>query len=292
MILIAGGTGTLGTRIVRLLKAHGLEVRLLVRDPARDIEDDLVEVVPGDVLDPQAVERAMDGVRIVVSAIQGFSGSGDYSPRTVDYQGNSNLIRAARTAGVEHFVLVSVHGAARDHPMELHRMKYRAEQELRESGLAWTIIRPTAFMETWATILGKPLLETGRTRVFGRGNNPINFISADDVARFVELAVVDEGLRGGLVEVGGPENLTINQFVGTFEMLAGKEGKKSHVPLPMMRLMAVLMRPVNPTLARQIQAGVVMDTHDMSFDPRKTDSRRESVPPTSLAEVMARDYAA
>ena len=292
MILIAGGTGTLGTRIVRLLKAHGLEVRLLVRDPARDIEDDLVEVVPGDVLYPQAVERAMDGVRIVVSAIQGFSGSGDYSPRTVDYQGNSNLIRAARTAGVEHFVLVSVHGAARDHPMELHRMKYRAEQELRESGLAWTIIRPTAFMETWATILGKPLLETGRTRVFGRGNNPINFISADDVARFVELAVVDEGLRGGLVEVGGPENLTINQFVGTFEMLAGKEGKKSHVPLPMMRLMAVLMRPVNPTLARQIQAGVVMDTHDMSFDPRKTDSRRESVPPTSLAEVMARDYAA
>jgi uncharacterized protein YbjT (DUF2867 family) len=292
MILIAGGTGTLGTRIVRLLKARGLEVRLLVRDPARDMDGDLVEVIPGDVLDPQAVERAMDGVRIVVSAIQGFSGTGDYSPRTVDFQGNSNLIQAARTAGVEHFVLVSVHGAAPDHPMELFRMKYRAEQELRESGLSWTIIRPTAFMETWATILGKPLLEIGRTHVFGRGNNPINFVSADDVARYVELAVVDRGLRGGLVEVGGPENLTMNQFAGTFEALAGKEGKKSHVPLPMMRLMAVLMRPVNPTLARQVQAGVVMDTHDMSFDPLEVDGRRESVPTTSLAEIVARDYAA
>jgi uncharacterized protein YbjT (DUF2867 family) len=292
MILIAGGTGTLGTRIVRLLKARGLEVRLLVRDPARDMDGDLVEVIPGDVLDPQAVERAMDGVRIVVSAIQGFSGTGDYSPRTVDFQGNSNLIQAARTAGVEHFVLVSVHGAAPDHPMELFRMKYRAEQELRESGLSWTIIRPTAFMETWATILGKPLLEIGRTHVFGRGNNLINFVSADDVARYVELAVVDRGLRGGLVEVGGPENLTMNQFAGTFEALAGKEGKKSHVPLPMMRLMAVLMRPVNPTLARQVQAGVVMDTHDMSFDPLEVDGRRESVPTTSLAEIVARDYAA
>jgi uncharacterized protein YbjT (DUF2867 family) len=292
MILIAGGTGTLGTRIVRLLKARGLEVRLLVRDPARDMDGDLVEVIPGDVLDPQAVERAMDGVRIVVSAIQGFSGTGDYSPRTVDFQGNSNLIQAARTAGVEHFVLVSVHGAAPDHPMELFRMKYRAEQELRESGLSWTIIRPTAFMETWATILGKPLLEIGRTHVFGRGNNPINFVSADDVARYVELAVVDRGLRGGLVEVGGPENLTMNQFAGTFEALAGKEGKKSHVPLPMMRLMAVLMRPVNPTLARQVQACVVMDTHDMSFDPLEVDGRRESVPTTSLAEIVARDYAA
>jgi uncharacterized protein YbjT (DUF2867 family) len=180
MILIAGGTGTLGNRIVRLLKARGLQVRLLVRDPAREMDGDLVEV-----------ERAMDGVRIVVSAIQEFSGSGDYSPRTVDFQGNSNLIQAARAAGVEHFVLVSVHGAAPDHPMELFRMKYRAEQELRESGLAWTIIRPTAFMETWATILGKPLLETGKTRVFGRGHNPINFVSADDVARHVELAEAD-----------------------------------------------------------------------------------------------------
>jgi uncharacterized protein YbjT (DUF2867 family) len=69
MILIAGGTGTLGNRIVRLLKARGLQVRLLVRDPAREMDGDLVEVIPGDVLDPQAVERAMDGVRIVVSAI-------------------------------------------------------------------------------------------------------------------------------------------------------------------------------------------------------------------------------
>jgi uncharacterized protein YbjT (DUF2867 family) len=292
MILIAGGTGTLGTRIVHLLKARGLEVRLLVRAPARDLEGDLVEVVPGDVLDPRAVERATGGARIVVSAIQGFSGSGDHSLRTVDYQGNSNLIQAARTAGVEHFILVSVHGAASDHPMELFRMKYLAEQELRESGLSWTIIRPTAYMETWATILGKPLLETGRTRNFGRGNNLINFVSADDVACYVQLAVVDQWLRGGLVEVGGPENLTMNQFAGTFEGLAGKEGKKSHVPLPMMSLMAVLMRPVNPTLARLVQAGVVMDTYDMSFDPPETDRLHASVPPTSLAEVVTRDYAA
>jgi uncharacterized protein YbjT (DUF2867 family) len=123
MILVAGGTGTLGTRIVRLLKARGLKVRLLIRDPARDLEDDLVEVVPGDVLDLLAVERATGGARIVVSAIQGFSGSGDYSPRTVDCQGNGNLIQASRTAGVEHLILVSVHGAAPDHPMELFRMK-------------------------------------------------------------------------------------------------------------------------------------------------------------------------
>ena len=75
---------------------------------------------------------------------------------------------------------------------------------------------------------------------------------------------MDPGLRGELVEVGGPENLSMDQFVQTFEAVAGKDGKKSHVPLPMMRLIAALTRPVNPMLARQAQAGVVMDTHDMS----------------------------
>jgi nucleoside-diphosphate-sugar epimerase len=146
-------------------------------------------------------------------------------------------------------------------------------------------------METWATLMGKPLLETGRTRIFGRGNNPINFVSAHDVARFIELAVVDPTMRCELVEVGGPENLSMNKFAKTFEAVTGKAGKVSHVPLPMMRLMAVLMRPVNPTLARQVQAGVVMDTHDMSFDPSDTDRRNPSIPLTSLAEVVRRDYA-
>ena len=292
MILIAGGTGTLGTQVVGLLRARGLEVRVLTRAPsrARPLQGDLVEVVPGDVRDPRAVERAMSGVHTVISAIQGFSGSGDFSPRTVDQQGNSNLIQVAKAGAAEHFILVSIRGAAPDHPMELLRMKYLAEQELMASGFAWTIVRPTAYMETWATLIGKPLLETGRTRIFGRGNNPINFVSAHDVARFVELAVVDPTMRGELVEVGGPENISMNQFAKAFEVVTGEAGKKSHVPLPMMRLMAVLMRPVNPTLARQIQAGVVMDTYDMSFDPSDTDRRYPSIPLTSLAEVVERDY--
>ncbi len=288
MILIAGGTGTLGTQVVPLLTARGLAVRILTRDPARarHLQGDRVEIVAGDVRDRTAVDRAMAGVRTVISAIQGFSGTGGASPRTVDGQGNSILIQAAQAAGVDHFILVSVQGAVPDHPMDLFRMKHRAEQELRASGLTWTIIRPTAFMEVWARLIGEPLVTTGR------GDNPINFVSAHDVARFIDLAVVDPALRGGVVEVGGPENLSLRQVAATVETVTGKMGAKSHVPLPMMRLMAVLMRPVNPALARQIQAGVVMDTRDMSFDPTDTSRRYPSIPLTSIADVVRRDYVA
>jgi uncharacterized protein YbjT (DUF2867 family) len=292
MMLIAGGSGNLGTRVVRLLTARGQGVRVLTRDPARarHLAGAGVELVKGDVRDPRAVATAVAGVQTIISAIQGFSGTGADNPRTVDGQGNHNLIHAAQAGGAAQFILVSVHGAAPDHPLELFRMKYQAEQELRASGLAWTIIRPTASMETWSAVIGAPLIETGRTRLFGRGRNPINFVAADDVAQFVALAAGDSALRGELVEVGGPENLSLRQFAQVFETVTGRTGAKSHVPLPMMRLLAVLLRPVQPTIARQIQAGVVMDTQDMTFDPAETSRRYPAIPLTPLAEVVRRTY--
>src|SRR5215217_1406193 len=281
MILIAGGTGTLGTEVVRLLAERGLEVRILTRNPDRAERErgDLVEVVSGDVRDARSVERAVAGAQTVISAIQGFGGAAPAGPQAVDRQGNSNLIKAAKAGAAEHFILVSIQGAAPEHPMELFRTKYLAEQELKASGLTWTIIRPTAYMETWATLIGQPLLKSGKTRIFGRGNNPINFVSAHDVARFVELAVVDPAMQDEVVEVGGPENLSLERVAQTFEAVTGKKAKASHVPLPMMRLMSVIMRPVNPTLARQIHAGVVMDTHDFSIDPTETIRRYPSMTP-------------
>jgi uncharacterized protein YbjT (DUF2867 family) len=112
-----------------------------------------------------------------------------------------------------------------------------------------------------------------------------------DVARFIERAVTDPAMRGVAVDVGGPENLSFRQFVETIQTVTGKTGEVNAVPLPMMRVLSVLMRPVNPTLARQIQAGVVMDTRDMTFDPADLVRRYPSIPLTSLAEVVRRDYA-
>lgn len=292
MILIAGGSGRLGTRVVRLLTGRGLPMRVLTRDRsrARHLEADLVEIMEGDVRDPAAAARATAGTQAVISAVHGFAGTGSDNPRTVDAEGNRNLIRAAREAGAEHFILMSILGAASDHPIELFRAKHQAELELKESGPAWTIIRPSAYMETWAEILAEPLIRTGKTRIFGRGTNPINFVSVCDVARFVELAVVDPELRGKEIDVGGPESLSMKELLRTVESVTGKTGSVSRVPLPMMRLMSVLMRPVNPALARQIQAGVVMDTHDMSFDPTETSRLYPSIPLTSLQDVVRREY--
>lgn len=288
MILIAGGTGCLGTQVVRLLLQRQVPTRILTRDPARAEHLQGAEIIAGDVGRPADVARAVAGARTVVSAIHGFTGAG---PHQVDWLGNRQLIRAAEAAGVEHFVLVSVEGAAPDHPIDLFRMKYRAEQELRASSLAWTILRPTACMELWSGMLGAPLLATGRTRIFGRGDNPINFVSVHDVARFVELAVVDPLMRGRQVDIGGPENLSLKQIAQAFDTVAGTLGSHRHVPLGMMRLLSIALRPLNPAIARQIQAGVVMDTRPMAFDAAPLQRAYPAIPLTRLVDVIQRDYA-
>ena len=287
MILVAGGTGLLGSEVVRLLRSRGLAVRVLTRDALRadHLRAEGIEVVVGDVRDAAATERATAGVETVVSAVHGFAGPGAVSPGSVDHLGNRNLLRAAELNGVGHLVLISVVGAGPHHPMELHRMKHRAEQELRAGRIAWTIIRATPFMELWAHLIGGPVLKIGKTTVFGRGDNPINFVSVQDVARYVELAVVDHNLRGTAIDVGGPENLTANQVAQVFAKLVDGKTSVGHVPLPVMRLASALLRPLKPDLARQIQAGVVMDTIDMRFDASDTQRLYPSIPLTRLAAV-------
>jgi uncharacterized protein YbjT (DUF2867 family) len=264
MIAVIGGTGRLGRALLPLL--DGAKVRVLTRDGqrARALSSS-IEIVEGDVRDEAARANALRGCATVVSAMHGFAGSGRISPESIDRDGNRALIAAARAAEVGHFVLVSVHGAAVDHPMSLHRAKFAAEQALRESGLRFTIIRPTAFLETWTTIIGGPLEQKGRALVLGPGENPINFVPVAEVAALVARAVLDGGLDRDTVEIGGRENLSFVALARRLIDARGGAGTIQHVPLPVLRAMSVLARPFSPAFARQARAAVVMNTVDMTF---------------------------
>lgn len=292
MIVIAGGSGNLGSALVPMLLARGLEVRVLTRDPAASADriPRGVEIVAADVRDEASLDGAMAGATTVISAVTGFGGPRAAGTPAVDRDGNRNLIAAARAHGAEHFILLSVAQAAADHPIELFRMKFAAEEALKASGLAWTIVRPTAYMETWVGLLCGPLLETGKTRIFGAGENPINFVSARDVAGLVDLATVEPALRGAAIDIGGPENLSLDQVVARFEATTGRTGVKDHAPVPMMRAMALLLGPFKPVLAAQIRAGIVMDTRDMRFDSTEVQRRYPSIAWTSLDAMIRREY--
>jgi NADH dehydrogenase len=117
--------------------------------------------------------------------------------------------------------------------------------------------------------------------VFGRGDNPINFVSVRDVAAVVERATVDTSLRGQILEVGGPENLTFNQLAATLGELRGRPRQVWHVPRHMLRVMA--------RASRRARAAIAMDTTDMTFDP-STPPCQVDLPMTDIRTALGRAW--
>lgn len=280
MILVAGGAGHLGAELVSLLAAAGRHVRVLTRDPehARRRLGQGPEIVAGDVRRQESLEPAFEGVDCVISAMTGF-GPGGAGPRAIDLEGNKTLIRMAESAGVDRFVLMSMHGAAPDHPMHLLRMKHAAEEVLRAAALEWVIVRPTVFMELWAGIVE-------RSTVIGRGDNPVNFVSVRDVARFVQLAVFDPALSRQSVDVGGPENLTLNEFARQVGTAKGRRDPIRHIPRFALTIARLALRPLRPDLAGLIEAAIAMDSVPMTFDATDLQRRFPQVRLTRLAELL------
>jgi uncharacterized protein YbjT (DUF2867 family) len=287
MILVAGGTGTLGRELVTRLTASGRTVRVLTRD-AGHVEGLSVDVSIGDVRDASTLAAATRGTSVVISAVHGFLGGHGAGPDEVDDRGNANLVQAALDADVEHFVLLSVLGARPDHPMSLHRAKYAAEQQLCASGLPWTILRPSSYVETWMEVIGGKLPSGGRAIVLGRADNPINFVSVRDVATLAERAITDPALRGRTLDIPGLENLTMTQLA---QQLGA--AKIRHIPRGALRFFSTVLGLVAPAFARQTRAAVVMDTADMAADASALCTRFPDItwhPATDIANQFHEAY--
>ncbi len=277
----------LGTALVRRLRAAGRPVRVLTREPGRaaHLREAGVDVATGDLRDIATLRAAFRGADTVVAAAHGFGADDTVSPATVDRIGNINLVDAAAEVGAS-VVLMSVVFAAHDSVLELFRAKHAAEEHLRASGTPWTIIRATAFVETWAGIMGAPLLKNGRVIVFGRGENPINLVSVVDVAALIERVVSDPALRGAIIEIGGSKNPNFREFAIMVGDALGRASHARHIPLAVLRAMSVLVRPFKPSLARHAAAAVVMATQDMTFDDSAVRRRFPELPNTSVPAAL------
>ena len=271
-VLFVGATSKLGAEAVPLVLENGLAVRAMTRTPAQAerLRALGATIVRGDLRDPDSLRAACAGAEQVVAAAHAMTGQGRNSPRTVDGAGNRELVDAAVAAGVERFVFVSALGASDTHSIDFFRIKLETETYLKASGLEHVILRPCPFMETWAEIVGLSIGRRGRAIVFGRGDNPINFVSVKDVARFVLLGVQGNALCNETIEIGGPKNLTMNQVVAIFEESCGRRASTTHVPRGILRVLGAAVRPVLPVVARMARAGLMMDTEDCSFDATAT----------------------
>lgn len=241
MILVAGGTGFVGTAIVKELLRRGEQVAVLGRD-ADKIKKKLgtsVEPREGDVKNPASLAAAMQGVDVVVNAVQ-FPGAPMENKRKgltyedVDLKGTRNLVDAAKQAAVRRFVYVSGAGAARDADKHWFRYKWEAEKYLAQSGLEWVAVRPT-----WIYGPDDPSLNRflGFAKMlpfvpmFGNGKQDMQPVFIDDVGRVLADCALKPEAANNLFELGGPERMSMNDVVKTALAIQDKKRMLLHQPV-------------------------------------------------------------
>jgi len=249
MILIAGASSQPGQKLIPILVERGYRVRALTRHPLKlDFAHSLgVEVIEGDLRKPNTLLRACEDAEAVVSSVTGIR---ENLIHEVDEAGNRSLMEAAQRSGVKRFVFVSAYLAAQNHPVDFFRIKFRAEEYLKSLPIEYVVLRPTAFMESWCARIGALVLNGQQVTIPGNGRNPINFISAMDVAKFIVLALEDPRLRSQTLTIGGPQNLTFEEVAATYERLLRKQVGRKYTPAWMLNLQRLWYRPFNKTQSR------------------------------------------
>lgn len=234
MTLVVGATGILGMEICRRLAAARRPFRALVRrtsDPARreELASLGAELVEGDLKDPASLQTACAGVRAIISTATSIVSrqEGD-SLQTVDRDGQLALVDAAKAAHVDHFVFISFRDPQVQFP--LTEAKRAVERRLAASGMAYTSLQASFFMEIWLTpIRGFDYL-TGKVTIFGDGNNRISWVSYKDVARIAVAALDQPRARNTVLNVGGPQALSPREVVQIFEEAGVKISEQQYVP--------------------------------------------------------------
>ena len=241
MNLVISASGYLGMAICQKLTASGLPVRGLVRktsDTGRmnALKAMGVELVYGDVREPESLAAACKGVEMVIAsatmATDAFRQPTD-SIEATDQQGHLNAIAAAKAAGVKQYVYVSYSGNidAGPNPCPLTVAKRTVEAAVRASGMTYTILRPTYFSEVWLSPVVGFDYPNAKASIYGEGQNKISWISLVDVAEFAVRSLGHPAALNAVIELGGPQALSPLEVVAVFEKVSGRHFEVSHVPV-------------------------------------------------------------
>ncbi len=237
MILVVGATGNLGGDIALRLLQQGKPVRVLLRhnspaeamaaqgmatSPKRLLEAG-AEPVYGDLKDRASLDAAVTGVQAIVTTANSALRGGDDNPFTIEMEGNRNLIDAAKAAGVDHLVFVSILAYDPNNANPFFAGKGQAEDYLVNSGLHYTILAPDIFTEVWVgMVVGGALAQGNPVTLVAPATHRHSFVSARDVAGYAVAAVDNPVARDKRIPIGGPEALSWQDVVKKANHVLGR----------------------------------------------------------------------
>ncbi len=250
MILVTGGSGYVGSHLVRRLIESGKSIRVLVRDPQRASREGRlaglsIEQVEGDVTEPASLDAAVAGASAVVHTVAIAIEKGRGSYEEINYQGTLNVLEAARTAGVRRFVNLSQLGADPEIPYRFLASKGAAQAAVAASELDWTAFRPSViwgpedeFANTFARLVPfSPIIYP----IVGDEHATFQPVWVEDAVSAMVQSLEDRSTIGEEFELGGPEVLTLEQIERRTLQAVGARRIMVRFPMPLLRLVVKLM---------------------------------------------------
>lgn len=300
-VLVTGATGFLGRRVVQRLLEADHEVRAMVRRPGSEsiFSTAPTEVCYGNVSDPDALMEACRGVSDVIHLVAVIRG-GPRQFDAINRQGTANVVAAAREAGsVRRFVHISAVGAANVPHLRYLHSKWAGEQEVVNGGMPYVIIRPSLIFgpgDEFTNAVAALVRLLPITPVLGSGNNRLQPIHVEDVARCAALSLSGNVRGNRTVEIGGPEQLSYSEVIRTVARTLGRRRLLVNVPLWKMRLPIALMElltprpPINSAMLQLITLRNVADPdsvqREFNFRPRSFDGNIDHVRSMTFGQAL------
>jgi NADH dehydrogenase len=272
VILVAGGTGFIGSAAVRRLLRDGLDVSVMSAHPGKRSRGDGARVVEGDVLRPETLPGAVGGADVVVQALTFPTfpvekPSKGFTFEEFEHRGTERLVRAAEEAGVRRYVYVSGVGVAPDAEKVWHRAKWAGEQAVLGSSMTSCVLRPSWVYGAGDRALNRFVAFARRgpaVPVIGDGSQRVQPVFVEDVAEVVARAASVDGPTG-VYEVGGPDVMTMDEVLTHVMRALGKRKRLVHLPAALPKAAGAVVRvlprpPLSPDAVDFATGDAVADT--------------------------------
>jgi len=233
-ILVIGGTGYMGGKVINELLSRNVRVSAMVREDSDAIGMEVrgVKIIRGDMTISETILPALENVDAVISTAIGYSRrkKGD-NLKTVDDQGNRNLVDALRKSAVRRFVFTSILTADKARKVPHFWQKKLIEDYMDQQGIHYIALRPGAFLDQnpQQDQFAKGLRQ-GKLNVLGKSSIKWTYILTDDLARYLALAALDDTIPEGKIDIGMAEPMNANMLAKYATEYSGNPVKINTVP--------------------------------------------------------------
>lgn len=237
-IVLAGAYGHLGSDILSALLKTEYEIVALDCMERREDVDGRYLYHKIDVTDATTLQRVCEGAEVVISTVGLTKASATITNEEIDYQGNLNLLKEAKRAGVKHFVFVSVLKADQAPDVPMLYAKYKFEEKLKESGMQYMIVRPTGYFYDIVKVF-RPMIEKGAVSLLGKKPVHANVIATEDLARYIIEHMFDQNQT---YDIGGKETYSYEEIANLCFEAAGKPPVVKRAPVILFSILAWVNR--------------------------------------------------